>query len=163
MLNSRRGFTLAEMIIVVLILGILATVAAPHIINSTEDALIQATLYDVDAFFDAAELYKAEHGRYPSDTSTFNAPGDFDGYLPVRFFKKKPPIGGDSYGWVAAQSGTDGSGEGIATVFASSTAISQELALAVDEIYDDGNLNSGAAQLMSNGTIFAIAIDYTTP
>lgn len=160
MLMSRRGFTLVELVIVILIVGILGTVTVPKVINSTKDTAVQATLRDFDAIFDAAEFYKAQHGEYPSDTSSLNAPGDFKGYLPDRVFQKAPPIGGDSYVWVRASSGTGGSGEGIVVIDASAKAISTEMALAIDKFYDDGNLGAGAVQLLNGGRSFAIAIDY---
>ena len=163
MLMSRRGFTLVELVIVILILGIVGAVAVPKVINSTEDTAVQAALRDFDAIFDAAEYYKAQHGKYPSDTSSFNAPGDFKGYLPSRVFQKAPPLGGDSYLWIRSSSGAGGTGEGIVAIEAGSKAISEDMALAIDSLYDDGNLSTGAVQLLNGGKMFAIAIDYAPP
>ncbi len=160
---NRSAFTLIELVIVILIVGILGAVAAPHVINSSEDAMIQATLRDIDAIFDAAEFHMAQHGAYPSNTDASNAPGDFDGYLPERVFMKRPPIGGASYSWVASGSGLQGTGEGVVVITVGNQELSTSLLTAIDEIYDDGDLTTGAAQIISGGKQFALAIDYEPP
>lgn len=64
--RKRTGFTLIEMLIVIVILGILAMVIIPQISTSTDDAK-QATLRaQLDTMRNAVELYYAQHNNvYP--------------------------------------------------------------------------------------------------
>lgn len=62
---KRNGFTLVELVVVVLILGILAAVAAPKVLNTSDDARLNSTLQSLTIVRDAVELYKAENGVLP--------------------------------------------------------------------------------------------------
>jgi prepilin-type N-terminal cleavage/methylation domain-containing protein len=61
-----EGFTLVELLIVVLILGILATVAVPQFGSSTEDAKLSTLESNLSIMRNAIERYYHEHGTvYP--------------------------------------------------------------------------------------------------
>ncbi len=66
--RSRRseGFTLVELLIVVLILGILAGVVIPQFASSTQDARIASLDTTLVHMRGAIDLYNQEHGEYPS-------------------------------------------------------------------------------------------------
>jgi len=72
-LQNEKGFTLVELLIVVIILGILAAVAIPQFGTSTDDAREQSLRTNLATLRNAAELYYAEHGVYPG---RLNANGD---------------------------------------------------------------------------------------
>lgn len=74
MKRTNKGFTLVELVIVVLILGILAAVAAPRLINTSANATDNGVKVTLGTIRDAIELYAAEHGSLPGQ-----ATGDFDG------------------------------------------------------------------------------------
>jgi len=64
--NGNRGFTLVELLIVVVILGILAGIVLPSFNTSTEDAKISATIQNLQSFRAAVDLYKVQHSDvYP--------------------------------------------------------------------------------------------------
>ncbi len=69
MKSKRFGFTLVELVVVVLILGILAAVAAPKVLNTSDDARLNSTLQSLTIVRDAIELYKAETGSLPGGTT----------------------------------------------------------------------------------------------
>lgn len=71
-LCRRGGFTLVELVVVVLILGIIAAVAAPKMFDTANDARDNAALHSLNVIRDSIELYKAQNGSYPgTDESTF--------------------------------------------------------------------------------------------
>jgi general secretion pathway protein G len=66
-MKRHNGFTLVELVVVVLILGILAAIAAPKIINNSDKAGDSSVASTLAAIRDAVELYKAEHnGKLPT-------------------------------------------------------------------------------------------------
>lgn len=72
-LNNRKrraGFTLVELVVVVLVLGIIASVAAPKMFDTAGDARDNGTTQSLAVVRDAVELYRAEYGSYPGDAGT---------------------------------------------------------------------------------------------
>jgi general secretion pathway protein G len=64
------GFTLVELLIVVIILGILAAVAIPQFTSSTDDARLSSLDLSLNQLRNATELYYHQHsGTYPGGTS----------------------------------------------------------------------------------------------
>ena len=64
--TNQSGFTLIEMIVVIFILGLLATWVAPKIIGKTDDAKIVKSKADIQSLETALDLYKLDVGSYPS-------------------------------------------------------------------------------------------------
>lgn len=62
---KRRGFTLIELVIVVLVIGILAAVAAPRMMNTATSARTNGTKQSLFVLRDAIELYRSQSGSYP--------------------------------------------------------------------------------------------------
>ena len=61
-----RGFTLVEIMVVVVILGILAVLIVPRVVGRTDEARAVAAKQDVAAIMQALKLYRLDNGRYPS-------------------------------------------------------------------------------------------------
>ncbi len=64
--KSVKGFTLIEIMVVVVILGILASLIVPKIMSRPEQARIVKAKQDIRAIETALELYKLDNGFYPS-------------------------------------------------------------------------------------------------
>lgn len=64
--TKRNAFSLIELVVVVLIIGILAAVAAPRMFNTAGDARDNATRASLAVIRDAIELHKSENGSYPT-------------------------------------------------------------------------------------------------
>ena len=65
-MRSKKGFTLVELMIVVLILGALAAIAIPRIMGGAQTARISACDTNVDMLNSQIELYYATTGSWPT-------------------------------------------------------------------------------------------------
>jgi len=65
---SRRlaGFTLIEILVVIVILGILAALIVPRVMDRPDQARVTAARADIAAIIGALKLYKLDNGTYPS-------------------------------------------------------------------------------------------------
>ena len=61
-----RGFTLIEIMVVVIILGILAAIVTPNVLGRIGDARIQAAKSDIRTIESALSLYKMDNFKYPT-------------------------------------------------------------------------------------------------
>lgn len=68
--SPRPGFTLVELVVVVLIMGIIAAVALPKMATSTTTAKQNTAKQSLAVIRDAIELYKADNGSYPTTASS---------------------------------------------------------------------------------------------
>jgi general secretion pathway protein G len=64
--RREAGFSLIEVMIVVVIMGVLATLIVPSLIDRPDQARVVAARHDVSAIMQALKLYRLDHGRYPS-------------------------------------------------------------------------------------------------
>ncbi len=61
-----RGFTLIELMVVLVILGVLAAMIAPKIMNRPDDARAMAATQDIASVVQALKLYRLDNIRYPT-------------------------------------------------------------------------------------------------
>jgi len=64
--HGRRGMTLIEIMVVVAILGMIASVVAVAVVGRLEDAKRQSAELDIKGFEDGLLLYKMKHGHFPT-------------------------------------------------------------------------------------------------
>lgn len=62
----QRGFTLIEVMVVIVILGILAALVVPKVMGRPDEARVVAARQDISAIMQALKLYKLDNRRYPS-------------------------------------------------------------------------------------------------
>ena len=61
-----RGFTLLEVMVVIVILGILASMVVPNLMGSQERANMQKAVSDINALETSLSMYKMDNYKYPS-------------------------------------------------------------------------------------------------
>jgi len=86
-LRKERGFTLIELLIVVAIIGIIAAIAIPNLLNAIQRGKQKRTISDMRSVATAIESYAVDNNQYP------DANNDFLGlipYLQTTYIKRVP-------------------------------------------------------------------------
>ena len=66
MINKQTGFTLIEVMVVIVILGVLAALIVPNVMGRGEKAKVDTTHITLKGVAGALDQYKLDNGRYPS-------------------------------------------------------------------------------------------------
>jgi prepilin-type N-terminal cleavage/methylation domain-containing protein len=142
-LGVASGFTLVELMIVVLFIGIIAGFALPNYVRATRNARIGRTATELKSLATAFVAYKAEHGVYPPDSHLTLPPG-MATYIKASIWADGTPIGG-TYNW----EGPDGYPYAGLAIFGSGAT--QQTLETLDNMLDDGNLAVGKFRLGTSG------------
>ena len=67
------GFTLVELLVVLIILGLIAAFAAPQVIKFVGGAKTDSAKIQIERLSSVLDLYRLQVGRYPSDDESLNA------------------------------------------------------------------------------------------
>jgi len=69
----QRGFSLIEIMVVVVIMGVLAALVVPNVMDRPDQARVVAAKQDIGAIMQALKLYRLDHGRYPTTDQGLSA------------------------------------------------------------------------------------------
>ncbi|NVK55867.1 MAG: type II secretion system major pseudopilin GspG [Alteromonadaceae bacterium] len=73
MLKRQSGFSLIEIMVVLLIIGILASMVAPQILGNQEEAQLKKAAVDIQQLESALEMYKLKSNRFPTTEQGLDA------------------------------------------------------------------------------------------
>ena len=73
MLKRQSGFSLIEIMVVLLIIGILASMVAPQILGNQEEAQLKKAAVDIQQLESALEMYKLKSNRFPTPEQGLDA------------------------------------------------------------------------------------------
>jgi general secretion pathway protein G len=83
----QRGFTLVEIMVVVVIIGVLGALVVPKLLNRTSEARVTAARTDISSLMQALKLYKLDNQRYPTTEQG------------LKSLVEKPTSGPQANGW----------------------------------------------------------------
>jgi general secretion pathway protein G len=141
--RTRNAFTLVEILIVVVILGILAAVVVPTFANVIEPSRNATFATNLRAFAQGAQFYRAEESSWPPDGDSGVVPEGLEDLLDAASFERVTPIGGV---W-DTESDPGGLGYGIGVHFNGTGETRDGVYMTqIDDLIDDGDLASGGFQ-----------------
>ncbi|MEN0110012.1 MAG: type II secretion system protein [Planctomycetota bacterium] len=149
----RHAFTLVEIVIVVLILGVLAGIAAPRLVDVTQRAAEGAFARELMAAVEAIERYRAIEGGWPPDSNTGTISRELSGYIDPRSFQGFTPIGG----YWDVETHQHGVECGVGAAFQQGQSPPpNEVLLRIDGLIDDGQLDSGSLRFITRDRYYFV-------
>lgn len=149
MRNQRIAFTLVEVMVVVVVLGVLAMVVVPRFATARSDSSVTAAAEDIKGIVRAIEFFNASKGYWPIDTKAGQVPPEVKSqFKSDNPFEKPCPIGGVyDYDNIASNNAI------FLTIRSTSSISAPNIvdAQALDAYLDDGILNQGKFRSTSSG------------
>ncbi|MEM7576415.1 MAG: type II secretion system protein [Planctomycetota bacterium] len=146
------GFTLVEILIVVVILGILASIVMAQFANAFGDAERVAFTTDLRAYLKGAETFYLDTSAYPPATASGVVPTGFENYVDAGRWTRATPIGGrwdvefENYGVRAA----------LGVHFDDGSMPPNDLLNELDRSIDDGDLTTGRFRWLDSDRLYFI-------
>ncbi|MFN3167942.1 MAG: type II secretion system protein [Phycisphaeraceae bacterium] len=134
------GFTLVEILIVVVILGVLAAIVIPQFASASEDTRKTAFAQDLRIFKDAILRYELDTDALPADGGSGSVPAGLEPYVNVGKWQSGTPIGGV---WDNETADIVGAGMGVHFNGTGNTRDAAYMA-DIDRMIDDGDVGTGS-------------------
>lgn len=151
-----RGFSIVELMIVVLLISILSMLAHAAFLHITHRARASAFINDGRVFHEAFGRYAQEKGDFPGDVAAGIMPAGMAGYLNEATFTRLPPLGG-SYEWDNKEAANSLNVAFRAAVKVTGCTWSVENLQKLEDWFDDGNFTTGTVRVTDAGaTVFYV-------
>jgi len=137
--HLNHGFTLVEILVVIVILGVLAAIVLPQFASATDDARYNAFITDLNALTKAVSAYENIHGL-PPDGDSGVMPAELDIYMSPDRYERETPLGG-VWDIEVTESGII---LAVGVHFNGGEMPSTEVLTRIDQMIDNGNLNTGS-------------------
>jgi len=148
--RTRRAFTLVEIMIVVVIIGLLAALAIPAAARVRQAAQNSRYISDLRTFAQGYETYATEHGTWPPNAATGIVPVGMSGYIKDNSWTQVNSVGG-RWNWDFNNFGV------TASISTTGVTASDAQMTVVDAQIDDGDLTTGRFQ--KSGTRFLFILE----
>ena len=147
--RDSRGFTLVELMIVLAIIAILASMAVPRISVYFQKAKARTVASNLKSFEKAFRTYAAEHGDFPEDSHLsppYHLPPNTDlhEFINVEVWIAQTPLGGN-YNWEGPDNYP------YAGISLYNATAPEAVMTMLDRMMDDGNLTQGVFRKTPNG------------
>ncbi|MDQ6954390.1 MAG: type II secretion system major pseudopilin GspG [Mariprofundaceae bacterium] len=71
--KKEHGFSLLEIMVVLIIIGVMASIVAPRFIERADEAKVDSTKVQMKNIEQALKLYRLQHGKYPTSSEGLKA------------------------------------------------------------------------------------------
>ncbi len=142
--STKRGFTLVEILVVIVILGIIAGIVIPSVKAASTEATQNVFATNLKSFHQAATYYYKKTGEFPPNASSGQVPSGMEDYVNEALWTKRTPIGG---AWDVTWTTVDGETVcwvGVHFIDGASTYPETSFMQGIDALVDDGDLSAGA-------------------
>ena len=160
-MRKERGFTLIELLIVVAIIGIIAAIAIPNLLNAINRGRQKRTMADVRSIATAIESYQVDFNRYIGGVTGVSAVTALNNYLTPTYIKRMPEMDGWSqpmcvqFDAVGTTYSVWSLGKGTATACAAFSAINSGSGgattdFAADIVFSEGRFSQWPEGMQTN-------------
>ena len=152
--RARHAFTLVEILIVVVILGILAAIVMPQAANAMGNTRQTAFVREIQLFTDAAVIHRSQTGFWIGDGGSGTIPDGFEDFIDPAAYENGTPIDGV---WDTETRPDYDLTLGIGVHFNDVSGRKDAAYMAqVDAIFDDGDLATGGFQQFASDRFYFI-------
>ncbi len=152
----RQGFTLIEILIVLVIVGILASIVIAQFRDASDDAVRSAFLINGKTFVESAMRFQLDTGQFLEDSGSGFLPAGFEQYIQPEKWIGGTPIGGV---W-DAEPNSFGITSALGVHFNGTGATREDAYMAqLDAAVDDGDLATGSFRQIAGDRYYFIIVD----